>query len=342
MRNIERIGRMGKIGRLAGVGVVLVGAGVGFELLRRGGDSTAEPSRASAAAGNKLDAIPTATLVAFNPSAVTPDAVRTPLSTAIATATRVESAVVPSTMELPKPAAWDHAPVVSLVKAVNVPSWPKTVAEAATTFGVDGSTRDPKRWELTPDGGWHLSEAQIGDDTKDALNVNPGGWLVEVYYDTKPGRNPYACVAVGIDSNIPAQGATFWKEQRIDQAGKLQKEMATPKWKDENGNPFDHPVVIIVPNQEQKTEAVQTAPIEYPTTAEKAASLFNGKPENREKNSDGGWHLKPQDNEVEVNLGEFVMDGYNTEGQFVATGEVKAQGGTVWPVKGQVELEVIR
>lgn len=150
-------------------------------------------------------------------------------------------------MDLPKPAAWDRVPSVNLVQTTSIPAFPKTVAEAAATFGVDGSTRDPKRWELNPDGGWHLSEAQIGDDTKDALNVNPRGYLTDGFYDTKPGRNPFAFVIVGIDGNIPAQGATFWNETRIDQADKLQGEMAIPKWKDDSGNVTTHPVTKIVP-----------------------------------------------------------------------------------------------
>lgn len=252
----------------------------------------------------------------------------------------IRTEVMTSTMELPTPAAWDHAPIISLVKAVNVPSFPKTREEAAATFGVDGSTRDPKRWELTPEGGWHLSEAQIGDDTKDALNVNPKGYLMEGYYDTKPGRNPFALVAVGIDSNIPIQGATFWNEQRIDQADKLQNEMAIPKWRDENGNVTIHPVTKIVPNQEEQgvtEEPPITASIEYPLTAEKAASLFGGKPEQWKLNPDGAWNFNSSE-ETTITLDGVTADGYNSDGPVVATGSngkvsVKLLGGTFYNLK---------
>lgn len=151
-------------------------------------------------------------------------------------------------MTLEKPAAWDKAPTIRLVEASSRPSFPRTAAEAAATFGVDGSTRNPKRWEKTPEGGWHLSEAQIGDDTKDALNVNPKGFLMEGYFDTLPGRNPFAWAIIDIDGNIPAQGGTFWNETRgRAKAEKLQREMHTPKWKDAQGKVTDHPAVVISP-----------------------------------------------------------------------------------------------
>lgn len=183
-----------------------------------------DPSRRS---GDGVESTPTPTVV-YRPTATAE--VRTDVKT------------------LPKPAAWSYSPTVNLIRATSAPSFPKTAAEAAFTFGVDGSTRDPKRWEHTAEGdGWHLSEAQIGDDTKDALNVNPRGWLMEAYYDTLPGRNPYAMVAVDLDTNIPAQGGTFWKERGCDKVVKLQNEMAIPKWKDGNGSVTNHPAEIIAP-----------------------------------------------------------------------------------------------
>lgn len=259
--------------------------------------------------------------------------------------------IVTSTMELPKPAAWDHAPVVSLIKAVNVPSFPKTAAEAAATFGVDGSTRNPSRWEKTPEGdGWHLSEAQIGDDTKDALNVNPKGYLVEFYYDTKPGRNSFAGVAVGIDSKIPVQGGTFWNVQQKDQAAKLQREMAIPMWKDDNGNVTAHPATIIVPNQEQKAKAesatLAPAVFEYPQTADKAAMLFGGKAEQWKLNPSGDWNFNSTDGEVTITLDGETADGYNGKGPVVVTGlygkvEEPLLGATIYNVNSDGAKELV-
>lgn len=278
---------------------------------------------------------PTATLVPRVEGTVTP----TVTATAKAEATN-KPEVVTSTMELPKPAAWDHVPVVSLVKAVNVPSFPKTAAEAAATFGVDGSTKNPSRWEKTAEGdGWHLSEAQIGDDTKDALNVNPRGYLMEGYYDTRPGHNPFALVAVGIDSNIPTQGATFWNVQQIDQADKLAGEMAIPKWKDDSGNVTNHPVTKIVPNSvvsNQKVEATPEVPIKYPDTADKAASFFGGKPEEWKLNLSGDWNFNSKEAAV-ITLDGVTADGYNENGPVVATGlndkiSVRLLGATIYNI----------
>lgn len=152
----------------------------------------------------------------------------TPLP-AIATATPEALA---KTKTLPKPAAWDHEPIINLIRAASRPAFPRSAAEAATTFGVDGSTRNSRRWERTAEGdGWHLSEAQITDDTKDALNVNARGYLLEFFYDTEPGRNPYCAAVEGIDQNIPAQGGTFWNETGRARAEKLQREMAVPRWR---------------------------------------------------------------------------------------------------------------
>ncbi len=260
----------------------------------------------------------------------------------VISSTEVITKELSSIMELPKPAAWDHVPSVSLVQAVNIPSFPKTVAEAAATFGVDGSTRNPKRWEKTAEGdGWHLSEAQIGDDTKDALNANPKGWLMEGYYDTKPGRNPFALVAVGIDSNIPVQGATFWNVTKIDQADKLQAEMAIPKWKDENGNVTVHPVTKIVPNQDQKAKAesatTASAVFEYPQNADKAAIVFGGKAKQWKLNPSGVWNFNSTEETI-INLDGVTADGYNKDGPVVATGSngkvsVKLLGGTFYNLK---------
>jgi len=278
---------------------------------------------------------PTATLVPRVESTATPKVTAT---------VKVEATntpeVVTSTKELPKPAAWDHVPVVSLVKAVNVPSFPKTAAEAAATFGIDGSTREPKRWERTAEGdGWHLSEAQSSDDTKDALNVNPRGYLTEGYYDTKPGHNPYAFVIVAIDGKIPAQGATFWNVQQIDQADKLAGEMAVPKWKDENGNVTVHPVTKIVPNSVVSNQKVETTPvpIKYPDTADKAASFFGGKSEEWKLDPSGNWNFNSKEGAVVITLDGVTADGYNQDGPVVATGlqgkiSVRLLGGTMYNI----------
>lgn len=152
-------------------------------------------------------------------------------------------------MTLPKPAGWSEEPTLNVVQATNVPSFPKTRAEAAATFGVDGSTRDPKRWEQTAEGeGWHLSEAQEVDGTKDALNINPRGYLTEGYYDTKPGRNPFAWASIDVDGNIPAQGGTVWNEKGgREKAVNLQSKMAIPVWQDDAGVATQKPAVIIAP-----------------------------------------------------------------------------------------------
>lgn len=301
------------------------------------------------------------------PISATPVISRTEGITRTEAITKTE--VMTNTMELPKPAAWDHAPVINLVQATNMPSFPKTAAEAATTFGVDGSTRDPKRWEKTAEGdGWHLSEATRVDDTKDALNVNPNGYLTEGYFDTKPGHNPFAFVIAGIKDLIPAQGVTVWNVKSIDQASKLQKEMATPKWKDGNGNPFDHPVVIIVPNQEQKVtivpsitpkatatiakaegKAIPAASSEYPQTAEKAASLFGGKSNEWKLNPEGVWNFNSNE-ETTMTLDKVTADGYNKDGPVVATGSngkvsVKLLGGTFYnlkPTEVQALIDAVR
>lgn len=168
-----------------------------------------------------------------------------PVATANPTATQEVGGPVKT---LPKPAAWNHEPTINLVRTGSVPSFPKSVAEAAATFGVDGSTRNPSRWEKTAEGdGWHLSEAQVGNDTKDALNVNARGYLAEFYYDTLPGRNPYCAAIEGIDQNIPAQGGTFWNEKGKARAEKLQPEMAVPRWR-VDGRVEPRPCEIISPS----------------------------------------------------------------------------------------------
>jgi len=75
-------------------------------------------------------------------------------------------------------------------------TWPTTPADAANLFG---GTAD--RWELTPDGGWHLTE----DHSRTV--VNPAGFVGEGYYDTNPGRDPRQMVfTVGVE----VQGCTIW------------------------------------------------------------------------------------------------------------------------------------
>jgi hypothetical protein len=75
-------------------------------------------------------------------------------------------------------------------------TWPETPEEAATLFGADAS-----RWEVTPDGGWHLMEAH------DRIVVNPAGFTGEGYYDTNPGKDPRQMVFVVA---MEVQGCTIW------------------------------------------------------------------------------------------------------------------------------------
>lgn len=86
----------------------------------------------------------------------------------------------------------------------NKAAWPETQAQAATIFGGI-----PERWETTADpGGWHLREEA------ERTIINPSGYPLEGYYDTKPGRDPRQFVsAVAID----VQGCTVWRDATPEQ-----------------------------------------------------------------------------------------------------------------------------
>lgn len=75
-------------------------------------------------------------------------------------------------------------------------SWPESSAQAAALFG---GTDD--RWEITPDGGWHLREESY------RTLLNPSGYALEGYYDMNPGKDPRQFVSV---ASIEVQGATIW------------------------------------------------------------------------------------------------------------------------------------
>lgn len=83
-------------------------------------------------------------------------------------------------------------------------AWPETSAQAAATFG---GIRE--RWEPTADpGGWHLREKP------DRTVINPSGYPLEGYYDTKPGRDPRQFVSTVA---IEAQGCTIWRDATPEQ-----------------------------------------------------------------------------------------------------------------------------
>ena len=114
-------------------------------------------------------------------------------------------------------------------------NWPKTSEETAKMFGGE-----PSDWEMSPDGGWHFIERG------ECETINPNNYLMEGYYDTAPGKNPFCFVTWG-----PAtiQGGTIWpvagsKETAED----LIEKMAIPKWDDGS----QHPCQIIEPVEKQE------------------------------------------------------------------------------------------
>lgn len=78
-------------------------------------------------------------------------------------------------------------------------SWPLGPTEAAATFGGEA-----RRWEPTADCcGWHLREEAS------RVSIDPRGFAMEGYYDTRPGRDPRQFVAV---DPVEVQGATIWRD----------------------------------------------------------------------------------------------------------------------------------
>lgn len=83
-------------------------------------------------------------------------------------------------------------------------AWPETQVQAATIFGGI-----PERWEPTADpGGWHLREEA------ERTIINPSGYPLEGYYDTKPGRDPRQFVSTVA---IEVQGCTVWRDATPEQ-----------------------------------------------------------------------------------------------------------------------------
>jgi len=101
-----------------------------------------------------------------------------------------------------------------LVVSPEQASWPTNPEEAARLFGADAS-----RWEITPDGGWHLLESH------ERTLVNPAGFVLEGYYDQNPGKDPRQFVSVVA---IELQGCTVWP-LNPSQADDLFVAMATQK-----------------------------------------------------------------------------------------------------------------
>jgi hypothetical protein len=240
---------------------------------------------------------------------------------------------------LPKPAAWDYEPVVTLVRTPSLPAWPSTAEQAAALFGVDNDTRDPNRWEKNPAGGWHLSEGveRLGQ-VKDARLINSKGYLVEAFYDLVPGDMAYCYASEGIDQELPAQGATFWPVTGYEEAAKLQNKMYVPKW-NINGVYVPKPCEIISPTglaavtvpeaQPATLPAVQAG---FPTTPDGCAALF-GATANRWKLNEWGACNLTDGSEISLDPKGYIMDGHNSQGSYVSCGGlVITKGGSIWNV----------
>lgn len=97
--------------------------------------------------------------------------------------------------------------------------FPKSPAEASALFGGT-----PDRWELNPNGGWHLREEAR------ATPINPNGFLGEGYFDTKPGTDAECFVFAG-RTNV--QGATIWNVNPTNEEKNILVAKQDPaKWDD--------------------------------------------------------------------------------------------------------------
>lgn len=120
------------------------------------------------------------------------------------------------------------------IRTQSLQKWPSNPAEAAQTFCVVVSSNadnrcDASRWELNPDGGWHLREEAF------QVSVNPKGYLAEGYYDTKPGKNAQCFL---YHAPMGVQGITIWPEPGTRQAAdNLFSRMAVAKWDDGTTHP---------------------------------------------------------------------------------------------------------
>lgn len=143
----------------------------------------------------------------------------------------------PRPTRAPRPTCLPEATAVPLVQErPNVPEplspWPETPQEAAALFG--GS---PDRWEKNPAGGWHFEEAPY------CTSIDPQGYLMEGYWDTEPGRDPFCVASAGVKVEI--QGGTIWPVPGTKEtAEELQAKMAIPVWSDGK----QHPCQVILPD----------------------------------------------------------------------------------------------
>lgn len=149
-----------------------------------------------------------------------------PELTVAPTATATPEATATKT---PTPTATPEALAVPEV----LPAWPKSAEKAAALFGSS-----PDRWEVNPNGGWHLREEGW------RILINPKGYLMEGYYDTKPGKDPLCFASAGVALKI--QGGTIWPERGTEESAKnLQKKMAIAVWEDKT----QHPCQVILPKE---------------------------------------------------------------------------------------------
>lgn len=128
----------------------------------------------------------------------------------------------------PAPAPRVEAPAPRV--EARVVGFPTTREEAASAFGKDEFSKDPNRWELSADGGWHFKEGPV------ASSVDPKGFVLEGYRDTKPGKNADAFVSNGIE--VSMQGGTIWPERGEEEARKLLAKKSPPdRWDDGTVHP---------------------------------------------------------------------------------------------------------
>jgi hypothetical protein len=195
----------------AGIGLVAASSGTGYLL----GRHDRQPEGVQPKPEPTPTRTPTPTATAKAERTATPTQTPEPTKTSTPTATSEVTAVAEAT------------PVPEVL-----PTWPETAEAAAALFG--GS---PDRWEKNPDGGWHLREE--GWRTL----IDPKGYLMEGYYDTKPGKNPSCFTSVGV--GVEMQGGTIWPVRGTEkEAKKLQRKMAIPVWDDGK----QYPCQVILPS----------------------------------------------------------------------------------------------
>jgi hypothetical protein len=103
--------------------------------------------------------------------------------------------------------------------------WAETAYAAAWEFGTDDYSRNPANWEKTAQGnGWHMKE------NGQKHNLNLRGFVAEGYWDTVPGSNPQAVVAMC--GSIDVQGATIWDVRGERAAQVLYNKKGQYQWPD--------------------------------------------------------------------------------------------------------------